>query len=72
MRAFQVNRDGASVLADEAAKANVPLIHLSTDYVFDGSAHARTTRSMRSIRKAPTRGARKPASAPSARPTAST
>ena len=38
-RAFQVNRDGASVLAHEAAKANVPLIHLSTDYVFDGSAH---------------------------------
>ena len=38
-RAFQVNRDGASVLAHEAAKPNVPLIHLSTDYVFDGSAH---------------------------------
>ncbi len=38
-RAFQVNRDGASVLTHEAAKANVPLIHLSTDYVFDGSAH---------------------------------
>jgi dTDP-4-dehydrorhamnose reductase len=28
MRAFQVNRDGASVVASAAAKANVPLIHL--------------------------------------------
>jgi dTDP-4-dehydrorhamnose reductase len=38
MRAFQVNRDGASVVASAAAKANIPLIHLSTDYVFDGLA----------------------------------
>jgi dTDP-4-dehydrorhamnose reductase len=38
MRAFQVNRDGASVVAEAAAKANMPLIHLSTDYVFDGSS----------------------------------
>ena len=37
-RAIQVNRDGAAVLAAEAAKANLPLIHISTDYVFDGSA----------------------------------
>ena len=39
MRAFAVNRDGASVVAEAAAKAKIPLIHLSTDYVFDGSAH---------------------------------
>jgi dTDP-4-dehydrorhamnose reductase len=38
MRAFAVNRDGASVVAGAAAKARIPLIHLSTDYVFDGSA----------------------------------
>jgi dTDP-4-dehydrorhamnose reductase len=37
--AFRVNRDGASVLAHAAAKAQVPLIHISTDYVFDGRAH---------------------------------
>ena len=37
-RAFQVNRDGASVVAEAAAKANIPLIHLSTDYVFDGAS----------------------------------
>ena len=39
MRAFAVNRDGASLVAEAAAKARIPLIHLSTDYVFDGSAH---------------------------------
>ena len=39
MRAFAVNRDGASVVAEAAAKVKIPLIHLSTDYVFDGSAH---------------------------------
>ena len=39
MRAFAVNRDGASVVAEAAAKAKIPVIHLSTDYVFDGSAH---------------------------------
>jgi dTDP-4-dehydrorhamnose reductase len=38
MRAFAVNRDGASVVASAAAEANIPLIHLSTDYVFDGSS----------------------------------
>lgn len=39
MRALAVNRDGASVVARAAAKVNIPLIHLSTDYVFDGLAH---------------------------------
>jgi dTDP-4-dehydrorhamnose reductase len=39
MRAFAVNREGASVVAEAAAKAKIPVIHLSTDYVFDGSAH---------------------------------
>ena len=39
MRSFAVNRDGASVVAEAAAKVKIPLIHLSTDYVFDGSAH---------------------------------
>jgi dTDP-4-dehydrorhamnose reductase len=36
-QAFRVNRDGASVVAQAAAAADTPLIHLSTDYVFDGS-----------------------------------
>jgi dTDP-4-dehydrorhamnose reductase len=35
--AFRVNRDGASVVAGVSATLNVPLIHISTDYVFDGA-----------------------------------
>ena len=34
--AFALNRDGAARLAEAAAQRNVPLIQLSTDYVFDG------------------------------------
>src|SRR5262245_24549756 len=36
--AFALNRDGAARLA--AAAAGIPFVHLSTDYVFDGSKHA--------------------------------
>jgi dTDP-4-dehydrorhamnose reductase len=36
-RCFAVNRDGAGVVADACARARVPLIHVSTDYVFDGT-----------------------------------
>jgi dTDP-4-dehydrorhamnose reductase len=35
--AFAVNRDGPKNLAQICARSNVPLIHISTDYVFDGS-----------------------------------
>jgi len=35
--AYAVNRDGAAHLARACAAANIPLIHVSTDYVFDGS-----------------------------------
>ncbi|MFO1131809.1 MAG: dTDP-4-dehydrorhamnose reductase [Hyphomicrobiales bacterium] len=35
-RAFAVNRDGAAAAARAAAQLEVPLIHISTDYVFDG------------------------------------
>ena len=35
--AFKVNRDGAALLAKEAARLRVPFIHVSTDYVFDGT-----------------------------------
>ena len=34
--AFAVNREGAETLAAACAEAAVPLIHVSTDYVFDG------------------------------------
>jgi dTDP-4-dehydrorhamnose reductase len=36
-RAFSINRDGAAALGDVAWHMNIPLIHLSTDYVFDGA-----------------------------------
>lgn len=35
--AFALNRDGAALLARAAARRNVPVIHLSTHYVFDGA-----------------------------------
>ena len=38
--AFAVNRDGAATVAAAAQAADAPLIHLSTDYVFDGSKQA--------------------------------
>ena len=35
-RAFALNRDGAGLLAQAAARRGIPIIHLSTDYVYDG------------------------------------
>jgi dTDP-4-dehydrorhamnose reductase len=37
-RAFAVNADGPRVLAAACSSSNVPLIHVSTDYVFAGDA----------------------------------
>ncbi len=34
--AFAVNRDGAAHVAEASAKAGAALVHISTDYVFDG------------------------------------
>jgi dTDP-4-dehydrorhamnose reductase len=39
-RAFALNRDGARLLAQASAKRGIPIIHLSTDYVFDGTKQA--------------------------------
>lgn len=35
--ALRVNGEGAGYVAEAAAKVGVPLLHLSTDYVFDGT-----------------------------------
>jgi dTDP-4-dehydrorhamnose reductase len=35
--ALALNRDGAGALAEAAARAGVPIVHISTDYVFDGA-----------------------------------
>lgn len=37
--AFAVNRDGVSVLAESCVECDAYMIHVSTDYVFDGTAH---------------------------------
>ena len=34
--AFRLNCDGAAMLAEVAASGGIPIIHVSTDYVFDG------------------------------------
>ena len=34
--ALRVNRDGPELLAGECRKAGIPIVHYSTDYVFDG------------------------------------
>ena len=36
-RAFAVNRDGPAHLAAVCATRDIPLVHISTDYVFDGA-----------------------------------
>jgi dTDP-4-dehydrorhamnose reductase len=35
--AYRANRDGPAILAALCAQADIPLIHVSTDYVFDGT-----------------------------------
>ena len=35
--AFRVNDRGAALLANAAARERIPFVHISTDYVFDGS-----------------------------------
>ena len=34
--AFKINRDAPKVMAEKAREYNIPLIHFSSDYVFDG------------------------------------
>jgi len=38
--AFQINRDAPRVMAEKARECNIPLIHFSTNYVFDGKKEA--------------------------------
>jgi dTDP-4-dehydrorhamnose reductase len=35
-QAFEINSNGAACMASACSKANIPLIHISTDYVFNG------------------------------------
>jgi dTDP-4-dehydrorhamnose reductase len=38
--AYRVNRDGPRALAEATARRGIPLLHVSTDYVFDGEKGA--------------------------------
>ena len=38
--AFKINRDAPKVIAEKAQEYHIPLIHFSTDYVFDGEKKA--------------------------------
>jgi dTDP-4-dehydrorhamnose reductase len=38
--AFAINRDGAAAVAKAARQLDIPIVHLSTDYVFDGTKAA--------------------------------
>lgn len=42
--AFAVNRDGAFNVATAAARRRIPIVHLSTDYVFDGKSQTDTSK----------------------------
>jgi len=37
--AYSINRDGPKFLAQACAEYKIPLLHISTDYVFDGNAN---------------------------------
>jgi dTDP-4-dehydrorhamnose reductase len=37
-RAYAVNSTGPAYLAEACAEFNIPLVHFSSDYVFDGTA----------------------------------
>jgi dTDP-4-dehydrorhamnose reductase len=38
-KAFSINRDGPAALADIAWQMDIPLVHVSSDYVFNGTKH---------------------------------
>jgi dTDP-4-dehydrorhamnose reductase len=38
--AYAINRDGAIYLAQACLAANIPLFHISTDYIFDGTKNS--------------------------------
>ena len=66
--AFAVNAEAPSRLAAETGRRGIPLVHISTDYVFDGRKGAPYVEAMSRRRSMPMAAASSPASAASAPP----
>ena len=48
--AFKINRDAPKVMAEKAREYNIPSIHFSTDYVFNGEKEGAYVRMIPPIR----------------------
>ncbi len=66
--AYAVNAEGAGHVAAAAAAAGLPVVHISTDYVFAGDKADPMSRAIRPDRKAPTAAPSSKASGWSHRP----
>ncbi len=66
--AMAVNGAGAGAVAEAARALGVPIVQISTDYVFDGSKARPTSRRTRPDRSTPTAARSSPASRPSPPP----
>lgn len=64
--AFTINAEAPGAMADACFELDIPLIHYSTDYVFDGSKATPTARPTHRTRWASMAPARRPASRPCA------
>lgn len=62
--AWAVNAVGPAALARIAAEYGITLVHVSSDYVFDGSGSARTVKTMQSARSASTDSRRRRVTSP--------
>lgn len=43
---YKINKDAVAILAEASSKRKIKIVHISTDYVFDGSSHIPYTEEM--------------------------